>query len=81
MRFQISRASQRFSENESPCIEAIMGNPGEMDWQEKQTWYIELKTLEDFVSLVEKYKSVVVSSEQNTENKIPSIVIYDYYIE
>jgi hypothetical protein len=71
MRFEISRASLHFNEKIKPCNNAIFN-------KDKNRWEIEINTVEELVNLDDD--GVVVSPE-NQYNPLPTIIIYDDYIE
>lgn len=71
MRFEISRASEFFNPEKKPHEKA------ELDAENKR-WIIDINTVEELVNLD---SNGVVVNQENKYNPLPTIIIYDDYLE
>ena len=71
MKFEISRASEFFNQNKKPHEKATLD-------KENRMWTIEINTIEELVNLDD---NGVVVNNANEYNPLPTIIIYDDYLE
>ena len=82
MKLQIRRASSR---NDSPVPEAAkeiadLVSPSGYKFGETELYVVEVKTLEDLLSLVEREGPIIVSNSYHTAAKY-GLEIYDDHVE
>ena len=73
MIFEVDRASNDILENNKPCDNAV-------NIFREKSWIIEIDSLEDLISFIDKHGRIIIENSCNDEN-IKRITIYDDYIE
>lgn len=80
MKFGIHRTSGGYQEN-PPCEGAKLEAIGNKDHYERNTWSVEIDSLDELMKLVKKEDSVIIHPPGVYQKEIPEIEIYDDYRE
>ena len=75
MKFIVKRTSGRYIEDEtSPCENAVVDN-------EEEGWVIEINSIEELLSFVEKCSDEIIISPKAYNSEMPCLEIYDDWRE
>ena len=80
MKFGVHTTSGWFQEN-PPCEGAKLEAVGNKDKFERNTWSIEIDSLDKLMELVEKECSIIIHPRGTYQKEFPEIEIYDDYRE
>lgn len=85
MKFTVARSSWGWFDTSCPCEGAVPVKMGKLEDWERQTWTIEIGSLEGLMEFISRNGAVVIFGETDSDieacRPLPKIEIYDDYRE